>query len=73
MIQVSTETRLLHCLRVLILLKLLPTAFAVIGESKTKYIMCAPVTQGEDASRIWTVPLVQIWALARNAGTQSLS
>jgi hypothetical protein len=28
--------------------------------------MFAPVTQGEDASRIRTPPLVQIWAIARN-------
>ena len=33
-------------------------------ENKVHYVR--DVTQGEDASRIRTVPLVQIWALARN-------
>lgn len=33
-------------------------------ENKVHYVR--DVTQGEDASRIRTTPLVQIWALARN-------
>ncbi len=33
-------------------------------ENKVHYVR--DVTQGEDASRIRTVPLVQLWALARN-------
>jgi hypothetical protein len=37
-----------------------------IGGLRTKCITSAPVNQGEDASRIRTIPLVQIWALARN-------
>jgi predicted transposase YbfD/YdcC len=34
--------------------------------SKTRCIMFVDVTQGEDASRIRTSPLVQSWAIARN-------
>ncbi len=33
-------------------------------ENKVHYVR--DVTQGEDASRIRTTPLVQIWAIARN-------
>lgn len=47
-------------------LTLLPNGFEAIGEWRTKCIMSVSVTQGEDASRIRTPPLVQIWALARN-------
>ena len=37
-----------------------------IGGWRTKSTMFAPVTQGEERSRIRTTPLVQTFALARN-------
>ena len=40
-------------------------------ENKVHYVR--DVTQGEDAWRIRTSPLIQIWALARNASTQFIS
>ena len=41
-------------------------AFADIGELKIKSRTVRDVTQGEDASRIRTKPLPQIFAIARN-------
>jgi predicted transposase YbfD/YdcC len=40
-------------------------------ENKVHYVR--DVTQSEDASRIRTSPLIQIWALARNERTQLVS
>lgn len=65
MIEVSQETRYY-------IASLTDTALALAErirgywgvENKVHYVR--DVTQGEDASRIRTIPLVQIWALARN-------